>query len=130
MLDDIVYIYQADIYCEDCGLAIIRDLEREGVEPSEESDEWPQAYPNAGGESDVPHHCGSGEECVNAEYIKEWGRSVGCLLGNPLTEEGYEYVAEKVQEEPDNPVYRMRLDEYPEAYDLLPETLREKLLEE
>jgi len=128
---DIAYVFQGDIYCQACGEDIIRELRAEGVQPSEDSDEWPQGVVDGGGEADTPWHCGSGEGCLNREYIAEWDRYIGCPLWNPLTEEGYRYVAKRIEEEPDNPVCQMWLREvYPEVWDYLSEEFVENYLEE
>ena len=78
-----VYIYQADIYCEDCGKAICEDLAKKGGIPEDldcyDSDEYPKGpYSDGGGEADSPQHCGCGEECINA--IEIGGIKVGCWL--------------------------------------------------
>ncbi len=70
-----VFIYCADIYCEDCGRAIQdQHMAQQGAE---DSDTYPQGpYPNGGGEADSPQHCGS----------------CGVFLDNPLTGDGESYV--------------------------------------
>lgn len=83
-----VYIYQADLLCEGCG-QVQRDLidrEKRGPEdPDDEttydSDEYPKGpYPDGGGESDTPNHCGA---CA-------------AFLENPLTLDGEAYVRERL----------------------------------
>ncbi len=82
------YIYQAALYCKDCGASIREHLAREGRAPSNpsdeatfDSDEYPKGpYPDGGGEADCPNHC---DGC-------------GMFLENPLTSDGYEYIAEAV----------------------------------
>ena len=72
-----VYIYNADVHCEDCGEQIIKTLN-----PSQDtgdSDDYPQG-PTDQGESDCPEHCGS----------------CGVFLENDLTTDGYDYVREAV----------------------------------
>ena len=78
-----VYIYQAALYCEDCGDKIKTDLPpRQSMDA--DSDDYPQGpYDNGGGEADCPQHC---DAC-------------GVFLENPLTNDGYEYVREAIQEE-------------------------------
>ena len=98
-----VYIYCADIYCEDCGRAIRKRLRAEGSAPADwrdegsyDSDEFPKGpFEDGGGEADCPQHCGSGPECVNALELDD-GTKVGAWLENPLTAEGARYVAEAV----------------------------------
>jgi hypothetical protein len=87
-----VYVYQADFLCEDCAGKIIEKLEKEGVEDTGDTDDFPQGpYPEGGGEADSPHHCGSGAGCVNAIKVPG-GSKIGCPLGNPLTDDGVEYL--------------------------------------
>lgn len=77
-----VYIYQAELLCDDCGPATRRHIIAKGERPHEpdmestyDSDDYPKGpYPDGGGESDLPQHCG---DC-------------GCFLENPLTDDGYE----------------------------------------
>ena len=83
------YIYQADIYCANCAHRIRMELNaertRRGLKPLPrnaecDSDDFPQGpYPNGGGESDSPQHCGN----------------CGGFLENPLTSDGYRYVREE-----------------------------------
>lgn len=84
------YIYQAALFCETCEKAICRELDASGNAPSDPSDEYsydsdvyPKGpYPDGGGEADSPNHCA---DC-------------GVFLENPLTEEGYNYVIERVKD--------------------------------
>lgn len=84
------YIFNADVYCESCGEKIRADIRAEGNAPEDEdnettydSDEFPKGpFPDGGGESDTPQHCGG----------------CGTFLKNPLTEDGAEYVEERVDE--------------------------------
>ena len=99
-----IYVYNADIYCEDCGDAIRDRIRDEGLHPADpddestyDSDEFPKGpFPDGGGEADSPQHCGSGEGCLNAFWISQ-GRKVGAFLENPLTSWGKEYVREAIQ---------------------------------
>jgi hypothetical protein len=94
------YVYNADLYCADCGRDIIANLRELGgkPDPDGDSEQWPQGtYSNGGGESDTPCHCGAGAECLNA--IEVDGHWVGAFLENPLTDEGREYVKSKAREE-------------------------------
>jgi hypothetical protein len=71
-----VYIFQADIYCEECGKAM-----QVGKPHSDDSGTYPQGpYPDGGGEADTPQHCGG----------------CGEFLCNPLTGDGVEYVRDAV----------------------------------
>lgn len=70
-----VYIYQAALYCEDCGDAIRNSIPQpDGADLQDEStydsDQWPKGpYPDGGGKSNSPEHC---DAC-------------GLFLENPLT---------------------------------------------
>jgi hypothetical protein len=106
-----VYIYNGDIYCEQCGNEICKTLDSRGVDDTGDSDDYPQGpYNDGGGEADVPQHCGSHANCVDAMTID--GRKVGLFLGNPLTSYGYEYVREALANKPDNAVVQMWADWY------------------
>ena len=94
------YIYQADIYCEDCGRALCRTVPfptdaDAGNEASWDSDDYPKGpYPDGGGESDSPYHCAAGDDCLNAITLRVHGKryKVGVPLENPLTSYGVQYV--------------------------------------
>ena len=46
------YIYQADVWCDDCGRAICKRLKRAGKAPADPDDEWTfdsDEYPEARG---------------------------------------------------------------------------------
>lgn len=98
------YIYQADIYCETCGEAIRSRLTAEGFAPEDPDDEttydsgeYPKGpYPDAGGESDTPSHCGSGPDCLAPTMVG--GSPVGQFLEGPLTSTGVAYVAELIHD--------------------------------
>lgn len=93
-----VYIYQADLWCQQCGEAICERIAAEGGAPADpgdessyDSDEYPKGpFPDGGGESDCPQHCGAAGDCVNAVD------GVGVFLENPLTADGVQYVAEAI----------------------------------
>ncbi len=83
------YIYQAALWCEDCGL-VIRERLKHGTITSDtdeteyDSDDYPKGpYLDGGGEADSPQHC---DGC-------------GVFLENPLTSDGYLYVMEQVSED-------------------------------
>ena len=100
-----VYIYAADIYCEECGEAIRKQITQEGHAPADPDDEWsydsdefPKGpYCNGGGEADSPQHCGSGEDCLNAIEFPD-GFRCGAWLENELTTEGVKYVKEAIRD--------------------------------
>ena len=100
-----LYIYDGDLYCKPCGMAIQGQLLDEtcdcsgcdcGIECKPEcasnipasqgyhddSNSWPQEYPRGEGESDTPDHCG---KCQR-------------FLGRNLTDDGIAYVKEKARE--------------------------------
>jgi hypothetical protein len=108
-----VYIYCADIYCEQCGIKIMADCIASGKYPDDiddetsyDSDEFPKGpFENGGGESDCPQHCGSGGDCVNAYTPDGWfHRKVGMFLENDLTSDGIEYVVTGFLDDRSNPV--------------------------
>jgi hypothetical protein len=96
------YIYQADVWCDDCGEAICQRLKREGKAPADPTDEWTfdsDEYPKRAGdadEMDTPQHCASGEYCVNAIMLPS-GEKVGYLFSE-FTLDGMEYVKESAAE--------------------------------
>lgn len=73
-----VYMFQADLWCDDCAEKYMRENEPpEGAdledEYSYESDDWPKGpCGDGGGEADGPCHCGA----------------CGIFLENPLTDTG------------------------------------------
>ncbi len=87
------YIYQADIYCEECGALIRQELDEQGACPADptdestfDSDEYPKGpYADGGGEADCPQHCAA----------------CGVFLENPLTSDGIEYVKSAISERQD-----------------------------
>jgi len=101
----LVYLFYADVYCEDCGEAIKVWCKRNDCVPDDpndehsyDSDEYPKGpYPDGGGEADCPQHCGSGPDCVNAIELSD-GRNIGVWLENDLTAQGIEYVREAIQQ--------------------------------
>ena len=90
----LVYIYDADLLCEECGEAIRADLTAKGKAPggpldpggdpddetTYDSDDFPKG-PTEEGESDYPSHCGA----------------CGCFLESTLTDEGRAYVIATVK---------------------------------
>ena len=97
------YVFQAALYCEDCGRALAQDLHQRGVEDTGDSDDFPQGpYSDGGGEADTPQHCDNGARCLAAEQIG--GRRVGAFLENPLTRDGEAYVRQALTETPGSPL--------------------------
>ena len=84
-----VYVYRADLLCEECGEAARLGLNAQGKSPADlddestfDSDDYPKGpYPDGGGEADTPQHCG---KC-------------GLFLMNSLTATGEESVTRSVQ---------------------------------
>lgn len=75
------YIYYGDILCGRCAEDVMYTLKADGEPDMGDSDTYPQgSFPDGGGESDSPQHCG---------YCGEF-------LENPLTPEGIEYVREAI----------------------------------
>jgi hypothetical protein len=96
-------MYQADLFCEDCGEEIRDALTNSGNAPDDpddeysyDSDDFPKG-PESTGESDSVQHCGSHEACVNAIEMPD-GSKIGVWLGNDLTTEGLQSVCEAVQD--------------------------------
>ena len=58
-----MYIYRADVWCDDCGRAICERLTEEGKAPADATDECTfdsDDYPKLGldsDEGDTPQHC-------------------------------------------------------------------------
>ena len=96
------YIYQADVWCDDCGKAICERLTCEGKAPANPDDEWSfdsDDYPKHADdhdESDYPQHCAAGAKCLNAVTLPS-GDKVGLLFGE-LTRDGVQYVKDAIAE--------------------------------
>lgn len=102
------YIYQAEIYCEDCGKSIRDELIKQGKAPENpdyDSDQFPKG-PYDPGESDCPAHCGSHGDCINAITLSD-GTKIGAWLENELTRDGVEYVKEYIRDDPDSEVVKL-----------------------
>jgi hypothetical protein len=84
-----VYVFQADLYCEDCARTIAAQLDASASPNVGDSDSYPQGpYPEGGGEADDPHFCASRKSCSNS--INVGNQTIGCPLGNSLTHDGAE----------------------------------------
>ena len=103
-----MYIYQADTYCDKCGEDICRQL----------GEKTSNAYVQRvnGGEADYPDHCGSHEDCLDAEVLPS-GNKVGHFFGNELTMDGIKYLEEKANEGITE-VVQLWLDYYSKIYNL------------
>lgn len=106
------YVFNGDIYCEDCGRQLKRVVRRRfEVEHGRrmaaadiealDSTGWSDGpHPDGGGEADGPRHCGAGAGCCNAQDYGLPGLTVGVFLENDLTREGVRYVREAAAEDP------------------------------
>jgi hypothetical protein len=91
-----VYVYQADLVCEDCATKIMEELDEQGVEDDGDSGTYPQGpHGDGGGEADSANFCGMHRGCVNAVNVA--GTKIGCPLDNPLTSEGAMAVQDTVR---------------------------------
>lgn len=97
------YIYDADIFCDDCGKSICQRITAEGFAPDDPDDEgsydsgeYPK-YVDGSSESDSPEHCASGDDCLNSIKFSD-GQEIGVWLGNELTSYGEDYTIEAVLE--------------------------------
>jgi hypothetical protein len=94
------YIYQADVWCDECGKAIIAELtsqEKAPEDPEDESsfdsDEFPKHYDAENEESDGPQNCADGHCAGN----------YGTFLQNQLTSHGYAYLKKMLNEDGETP---------------------------
>ena len=85
------FIYQADVYCDDCGEQIRGKLHAQGKAPEDvmdhrsyDSDDFPKDADIEHEESDIPQYCA---QCQK-------------FLHNPLTSDGYKYVQSALNELP------------------------------
>lgn len=108
-----VYVFQAALYCSDCGERLIDELLAAGAEDTGDADDFPQGpYADGGGEADSPQHCDAGPDCLAAE--EHDGRRVGAFLENPLTHEGLEALTRALLEPggAEDPIVRAWADFY------------------
>jgi hypothetical protein len=102
------YIYNADIYCTECGEEIRYQISKEGNAPEDPDDEYSydsDEFPKWCGdneESDCPKHCASGKNCINAITLPS-GVKIGSIVGE-LTRCGVDYVKEAIENDPDSEV--------------------------
>ena len=68
-----MHVYQADVWCDDCGRLLEDDLTAAGKVDTGDSNDWPQPADDDC-ETDCPHFCGG---C--AEFIGAGGRRVRVL---------------------------------------------------
>lgn len=108
-----MYVYEADLWCDDCGAAIIaereakeeklreagKDAEADAIADDRESgetDRWPQEADESVQETDSPYHCAAGEKCLNAIELEHG--TIGALIEEQLTREGARYVHDAMVE--------------------------------
>lgn len=78
------YIYQADLICEDCAAKVKRKLDKQRIEDTGDSGDYPQGpYSDGGGEADSAQHCGM----------------CNVFLENPLTSHGAEDIKQRIAED-------------------------------
>jgi hypothetical protein len=95
-VSEVAYAFQANLLCQDCGLAAVEALRTEGVRDDGDSGTFPQGpYEDGGGEADSAQFCGQGRRCVSAAVVA--GHKVGCPLRNPLTTDGVDSLFESVK---------------------------------
>lgn len=105
-----MYIYQADVYCDDCGEKIranldsIRAMQHDRAfdkddSSSYDSDDYPKGPFNDSDEADSPQHCGA----------------CHVFLENSLTSDGYDYVVDQALRDDGNSEV---LDEWLRFYNL------------
>ena len=107
-----LYIYNAALYCQPCGKALIEqfngllDADTRNVlgwsnhpDQYEDSNSWPIEYSRGEGESDTPDHCSASISIVDDGLT----RFSTCqrFLGRRLTEDGVEYVKQSVLDDLD-----------------------------
>jgi|ETNvirome_2_1000_1030626.scaffolds.fasta_scaffold30192_2 hypothetical protein len=105
------YAYNADLYCEDCGLSIKNDLDNNNIGVNkidpinmEDSNYYPQYVGDSGGgESDSPQHCGN----------------CSMFLENSLTSDGENYLKEMIAEGSTNGIQDLIHAEWKQYYNYL-----------
>lgn len=107
-----VYIYNASLWCDDCGEKIKRKLIGDGSVPTDadsrmmDSDDYPQWH-NDDSESDSPDHCQAAEDCENAIDLIHYGApssdKIGARVDGGLTEHGVSYLLDMIEQGKDRP---------------------------
>jgi hypothetical protein len=59
-----MFVYQADVYCDECMKALRAELDADGVVNDGDSGSYPQWFDGESQESDSPQHCGNGPDVV------------------------------------------------------------------
>jgi hypothetical protein len=95
----VAYIYQADLWCNDCAELVQEEVIADGEAPDDpddensfDSDEFPKGPYSDNDPADSPSHCAAGEDCLNAVVLDD-GRKEGAIVSG-LTDEGRRYVLE------------------------------------
>jgi hypothetical protein len=97
-----MYVYKADLWCNECGEALRKIIKNEGkiipVNPADEytydSDHYPKGPYSDGDAADMPCHCSAAELCLNVVTLDD-GNQVGKPLGT-LTKDGVRYVMNSI----------------------------------
>ena len=128
-----IYIYQDDLFCEDCAFGIQQSLKYGGREPrlgkklkkliKKESDHYPQGpYDSLKMETDKPYHCGKIYNCLNAiefnkgQEYKACYHKIGCLLETRLTPDGVKYIMELKLENRESFILPLWLEYFGKTY--------------
>jgi hypothetical protein len=106
----ILYMFQAALYCEDCGKKLRADLDKQGKTPADpdgettyDSDDYPKEC--LAGEADTVSFCEGGADCEGAITLKS-GRKIGAWLEEDLTDEGVKSLQESLANADLDPVLR------------------------
>lgn len=98
------FIYQADVWCDECGRRICEELKQAGKAPADvedkssyDSDDYPKRYNPDAEESDSPQNCASGS-CGGSYTLDGAALTYGKFLENGLTPDGYRYVRDTLNE--------------------------------
>jgi hypothetical protein len=136
-----MYVYNADIYCDDCGESLIASLEQakklrdRRIIDTGDSDDYPQKAQK--GETDSPSHCARNEDCLNRVDLYAYGlssedtlcgaedRYVGALLSETLTSEGETNAYEIATEQNPSPYQRALHHLWLEAFPVLVDRIME-----
>lgn len=84
------YVYQADIYCDPCGEKIKEEIKKERADKVPENEDDQYTYDSG----DYPKHCEDDDEADTPQHCADCGE----FLKNQLTEEGYEYVEQALND--------------------------------
>jgi len=84
-----VYVYEGELYCEDCGMAIREEIVSDDMGPADPDNDW--SYPSnifpkgpyllTALETDCLVRCASGANCLNGIVLPD-GKRVGVRLEN------------------------------------------------